>query len=548
MANKPITNTVHGQLEGTWQANNQIAVFKGIPFAKPPIGRLRWQPPQPVEPWEGIKKANKFAPYAWQQGSFIHAFLDGLVDGQGWGRLRSFFVKSLLKLAPTPKQSEDCLYLNVRTPSMDKATNLPVMVWIHGGDHQDGSGAEVYYDSNTLSENGVVFVSINYRLGLMGYFTHPELTQESSNKVSGNYGTLDQIAALEWVRDNIAAFGGDPQNVTIFGESAGGESVAHLLSSPLSKELFHKAILQSPANAGQMMHLSKDFLDYPKGEDRGLAFAAQAGVSGDNQIEKLRQLSAQQLQKVIQQQTALGGFYPIIDGYVLPASPFVIFEENKQHKVPVLLGSNADEGTLIHKMFPTPMIEFRYQSMVKGMLPSTFYEEFAEEATALLKLYPDLEYRKEKAEMDFIGDDMFGTKVRFYAEKIAQSNQPSFFYFFNRTPPSKKQWAGAFHAAELPFVHGKSVPILPLNKADKKLSAAMVNYWTQFAKTGNPNGNAQPEWTSFDPNNPQWMILGTKKVGMETVEREEKYALLMVRLNRYVQAMKKLKEKTVELM
>ncbi len=537
MANKPIATTKSGQLEGTWQSKESIAVFKGVPFAKPPIGNLRWRPPQPVESWTGIKKATKFGAYAIQQGSFIHAFLDGLVDGQGWGWLRTFFIKTLLKIAPTPKESEDCLYLNVRTPSMEETAKLPVMVWIHGGDHQDGSGNDIYYDSNTISEKGIVFVSINYRLGLMGYFTHPELSQESENKVSGNYGTLDQIAALEWVRDNITAFGGDPNNVTIFGESAGGESVAHLLSSPLSKGLFHKAILQSPANSGQMQHLFEPFLDYPKGEDRGTAFAAAAGITGNNQLEKLRQLSATQLQKIIQQQDTLAGFYPIIDGYVLPKSPFLAFEEGEQHKVPVLLGSNANEGTLIHAMFPTPMMEFRFQPIASDKLPAIFYEQFSEEAEALIKLYPGLEKRAAKAEIDFLGDDMFGAKARFYAEKITQANQPSYYYLFNRTPPSPRQSAGAFHAAELPFVHGKSVPILPLDEADQKLSAVMVNYWTQFAKTGNPNGNGNAEWTAFDPNNPQWMILGTKKVGMESVEREDKYTLMIARMKRNIQKM-----------
>ena len=541
MAEKPIVTTASGQLEGVWQEKNTIAVFKGVPFAKPPVGDLRWRAPQAVDSWEGIRKATNFGSFAWQQGAFIASFMNELIEGQGWGKVRTVFVKSLLKIAPKPKQDEDCLYLNVRTPSIEPSAKLPVMVWIHGGDHQDGGGAEIFYDSNAISEKGVVLVTINYRLGLMGYFTHPELSQESENKVSGNYGTLDQIASLEWVRDNITAFGGDPDNVTIFGESAGGESVAHMLSSPLAKGLFHKAILQSPANSGQMMHLSTAFLDYPSGEDRGIGFAKKAGVTGDNQLAQLRQLPAKQLQEVILKAEELGGFYPIIDGYVLPKSPFEVFQDGEQEQVPILLGSNANEGTLIHAMFPTPLIEFRYRPMVANQLPSIFYEVYAEEAKELLELYPGLEKRKSKAEKDFLGDDMFGAKARFYAEKIADTKQPAFLYFFNRTPPSSKQTAGAFHAAELPFVHGKSVPILPLDEADLKLSATMINYWTQFAKTGNPNVGAQPTWNPFNAAQPQWMVLGTKKVGMGSVEREQKYTLLMKRLNRHIQAMKDLK-------
>ena len=374
----------------------------------------------------------------------------------------------------------------------------------------------------------------------MGYFTHPELNQESEHQVSGNYGTLDQIAALKWVKDNIEGFGGDPANVTIFGESAGGESVAHLLSSPLAKGLFHKAILQSPANSGQMMHLSKPFLDYASGEDRGVAFAKTIGVTGENQLEKLRGMSAEALQKGIQAQDQLSGFYPVVDGYVLPKSNFETFEDGQQYPVPVLLGSNADEGTLIHAMFPTPLIAFRYRPMEADKLPAIFYEEYADEAAKLLELYPGLEKRAPNAEQAFLGDDMFGAKARFYAEKIAQTNQPAFLYHFNRTPPSPKQTAGAFHAAELPFVHGKNVPILPLNKTDLKLSAIMINYWTQFAKTGNPNGMNPQKWDAFNPSQPNWMVLGTKKVGMESIAREEKYQLMMARMKRHIQVMKEM--------
>ncbi|MFK7978467.1 MAG: carboxylesterase/lipase family protein, partial [Saprospiraceae bacterium] len=510
MSKNPIATTSLGKLEGTWQAKNSIAVFKGVPFAKPPIDNLRWQAPQALDAWQGIKKAQQFGPHAIQLEIFIEKFLGGLVDGQGWGMFRNFFVKTLLKIAPKPKQSEDCLYLNVRTPKLDTTAKLPVMVWIHGGDHQDGSGAEIYYDSNAIPEKGVVVVTINYRLGLMGYFTHPELNQESEHQVSGNYGTLDQIAALQWVKDNIEGFGGDPENVTIFGESAGGESVAHLLNSPLAKGLFHKAILQSPANSGQMMHLSKPFLDYPSGEDRGVAFAKTVGVTGNNQLEKLRKMSAIALQKGIQAQDELSGFYPVIDGYVLPKSNFETFEDGKQHPVPVLLGSNSDEGTLIHAMFPTPLIAFRYRRMEDSQLPAIFYEEYAAESAKLLELYPGLETRDTKAEQAFLGDDMSGGKTRFYAEKITQTNQPAFLYHFNRTPPSPKQTAGAFHAAELPLVHVNHVPILLLDQNDLKLSAIMINYWTQFAKTGNPNGINPQKWEAFNPNQPNWMVLGTK--------------------------------------
>ncbi|MEM7118501.1 MAG: carboxylesterase family protein, partial [Chloroflexota bacterium] len=265
-----------GQLQGVYQEAERIAVFKGIPFAAPPVGELRWKPPQPVTPWEGVRQATKFSPMAYQRAAEFEKFVGNLIGGQGWNFLRREGLKMLLKVAPKPKMSEDCLYLNVRTPSLDSNAQLPVMVWIHGGDHQDGSGSEIFYDSNEIAKQGVVVVSINYRLGVMGYFTHPELSAESPLGVSGNYGTLDQFAALEWVQNNIDAFGGDPDNVTIFGESAGGESVAHMLTSPLAQGLFHKAILQSPANAGQMYHLRESFLTRMPAEEVGLGFAEKA--------------------------------------------------------------------------------------------------------------------------------------------------------------------------------------------------------------------------------------------------------------------------------
>lgn len=537
----PITTTQAGQVQGAWQEKGQIAVFKGIPFAKPPVGDLRWRAPQAVAAWTGIKKTTAFSPSAWQQGAAIHTFFNALMEGQGWGKLRTFSMKALFKVVPQPKQNEDCLYLNIRTPQLDTSAKLPVMVWIHGGDHQDGSAGEPYYDGNGLPQKGVVTVTINYRLGLMGYFTHPELTQASEKNVCGNYGTLDQIAALQWVQDNIAAFGGDADNVTIFGESAGGESVAHMLSSPLAKGLFHKAIMQSPANSGQMIHLFKPFLDHLSGEDMGARFAKQFGIEGANQVEQLRKLPAEDLQKFVKDNPDICGFFPAIDGYVLPKSPFETFFDGEQAKVPVLLGSNANEGSIIHPLFTAPLVEFRFREMPANQQPKIFFEEYSEEADQLFILYPGLEKRTPTAESDFLGDGMFGSKVRFYAEQIAKTEQPAYFYFFTRVPPSPTQTAGAFHAAELPFVHGTSTPILPLNEADKQLSNKMMDYWTQFAKTGNPNGQGHPQWDPFNAAQARWMLLGTDKVGMSEIEREEKYRLINERTLRHIQAMKGLR-------
>ena len=536
--NAPIVKTKKGKVEGKWDSNVSIASFKGVPYAKPPIGALRWKAPQALQSWEGIKKTVKFKSFAWQQEIFIEQFLSALVEGQGWSWFRRFWVNTLLKILPKPKQSEDCLYLNIKTPSLDSTKGLPVMIWIHGGDHQDGSAAEPFYDGTAIPKKGVVYVSINYRLGLFGYFAHPELTEESEHKVSGNYGTLDQIAALEWVQENISVFGGDPNNVTIFGESAGGESVAHMMTSPLAKGLFHKAILQSPANGGQMMHLSNAFMHHDSAESQGEQFAAAADITGEHQLAKLRNMSAEQIMKILRSQEEHNAFYPVIDGYVIPQSPFLAFQEGNQAKVPVLLGSNADEGTLIYPIFETPFAEYRYDSLANDKLPEKFYEEFPETSDQIISLYPGIEYRDQKAEVDLLGDSMFGSKVRHYAE-CASKTQEVYFYFFKRVPLSSSQTSGAGHAAELPFVHGTSTPLLPMSHEDKKLSSVMVDYWTQFAKTGNPNGSGHPEWPTFINSNPMNMSFDRNKVEMTKVEREEKYQLLNERLKKQIENLKK---------
>ncbi|MEO0898812.1 MAG: carboxylesterase family protein [Bacteroidota bacterium] len=527
---KPIVSLTLGQIQGEWISKGSLASFKGIPYAKPPVGRLRWKAPQPLEKWEGVKNATKFGPYAWQQEISLPLFLGALVDGQGWNPMRRFFVKSLFKIVPRPKQSEDCLYLNIKTPSLEQEAKLPVMVWIHGGDHQDGGSAEVYYDGTAIPEREVVLVTINYRLGLMGYFAHPALKEESEQGVCGNYGTLDQIAALKWVRDHIEQFGGDPDNVTIFGESAGGESVLHMLTSPLAHGLFHKAIMQSPANAGQMTQQSKAFGYIPSAEDFSMEFSQKMGIQGDNQLEQLRNMPAEELMGRLRQEKRLNAFYPIVDGYVLPKSPLEAFRDGDQTKVPLLLGSNADEGTCIYPIFPTPILDYRHLNLSKAQLKEQLQTDFGEDLERLFDLYPGLEHHDQRAEIDILGDDFFGSRVRIYAEFASSIGQATYFYMFKRTPPSSSQTAGAAHASELPFVHGTNTPILPLNEEDQKLSKIMIDYWVSFAKTGDPNLQPYPTWDTFDASNPQWMSFDIDKFGMEAVDRDEKYSILNKRL------------------
>ncbi len=537
----PVVKTQSGTLNGYFDKSGEIAIFKGIPFAQPPLGDLRWKPPQPPVPWSGTLKADKTPPRAIQQAAAFEEFLKLFVEGQGWGKLKTSFVKLLFKLVPGPEESEDCLYLTIRTPSLDPQANLPVMVWIHGGDHQDGSGNDVFYDSNTLSRRGVVTVYINYRLGLMGYFAHPELSQESDHGVSGNYGTLDQIAALRWVQENITAFGGDPGNVTIFGESAGGESALHMLISPLAQGLFHRAIVQSPGDSYQMMFLRHPYLVNPSGEEFGQTFATKFVPSGKGQLAALRQLSPDRFYQFIRQDRDFQHFYPLIDGRVIPKSPYEAFMDGDQACVPLMLGSNADEATVLFPIHRT--IISGHDDLSGSQLVALFHQQYGEDAEPLMDLYPGLRQGADSAQIDFVSDAMFGTAVHFYASCAAKVGQPAYLYHFTRTPPSPQQTAGAYHAAEISFVHGKPLPMFDFTSADKALAQAIGDYWVQFAKTGDPNLSPHPAWPIFSTENPRQMRLGLgSELGATSIDRLPKYDLLQRRLRRLIDGMKQLRQ------
>lgn len=451
--------------------------------------------------------------------------------------MRTRATKLLLDKAPRPAESEDCLYLTVRSPELEPEKPLPVMVWIHGGDHQDGSHIDPYYTANTLAKRHVVTVAINYRLGVFGYFAHPELCDESEHGVASNYGTLDQIAALEWVRDNIAAFGGDPDNVTIFGESAGGESVLHMMTSPLARGLFHRAIAQSPANAGQMQHLRVPFLASNSGLDVGVAVAQALGAGAEEQVAHLRSLPATELNAGAIEHGPTGGFYPQIDGHVLPVSPLVCFADGEQAKVPLVIGSNADEASaLVEWIFAGPMIEYRdLDPPEDGVLPEVV-DAFGDDFAELVELYPGLDRQDRRAEADFCGDHLFGAPAYFYATSHRLSGCPTWLYHFTRTPPSPSQRLGAYHAAELPFVHGSSLPIFSMTDDDRALSREMTRYWTNLARSGNPNPG-RVEWPPFDPADPHWLRLD-HQVEFVQVDRQEQYRIFNARTQRLIADMR----------
>jgi para-nitrobenzyl esterase len=462
-----------GTVRGLTSDDGRVRVFRGIPFAAPPVGERRWQAPHPAAPWQGVRKADAFGNRCVQARVF-----DDMVFRD--------------------EMSEDCLYLNVWTPAKTASERLPVMVWIYGGGFQAGSASEPRQDGEHLARKGVVVVSFNYRLGLFGFFAHPELTKESGRNASGNYGLLDQVAALQWVQKNVAAFGGDPGSVTIFGESAGSFAVSALMASPLTKGLFHRAIGESGAffTAGEGTLATRSL---EAAEQAGAAFGATAGAPS---LDALRKKSAEDLLKAAMSGPRLR-FAPIIDGYLLPSEVLAIYTEGAQRHVPLLAGWNADEvraGVVLGKEPPTAA-SFAAQAR----------ERFGDRADALLKLYPaasDAEALESAASL--AGDLFIGYATWKWLEVHRQTGRaPVFRYSFDRKipvapgtmingKPATSAEIGARHAGEIEYVFGTLASVkAPWEPADWKLSEQMMSYWTNFARTGSPNGSGVPQWPTY---------------------------------------------------
>jgi para-nitrobenzyl esterase len=469
-----------GQLRGT--SADGVRVFKGIPFAAPPVGPLRWKAPQPVVAWSGVKAADTFGPQCMQQ---------------------PYPAGSPYASAPQPT-SEDCLYLNVWTAAhvgdastssgssraQSRADKRPVMVWIHGGAWTRGSASIPTYDGAALARKGVVVVTTNYRLGVFGFLAHPELAKESPTRASGNYAILDHLAALKWVQKNIAAFGGDPARVTIFGESAGSWSVNVVQATPLARGLFHRAIGES---GGQFAGT----VGRADAERRGVGVAAAVGA---RTLADLRAVPAEKLLAVDTFRTGVN-----VDGYVLAEDVRTLFARGKQNSVPVLVGSNANEMTTLSDVatFPDDMLEFRRQMAVRfpGFLPQF-------EAAYPLKSERDI-----PAALLAVGrDQTFTGEMRTWARMVSATGQKAFLYQFTHVPPSPnaKTW-GAYHASEIPYVFGTlRNRNWPFTQTDFKLSNDMMSYWSNFAITGDPNGKGLPAWTPYDLADESYLELGDK--------------------------------------
>ncbi len=465
-----------GKISGT--IDDGVRCYKGIPFAAPPVGDLRWREPQPVVPWQGVRECSRFGPVCPQ---------------------RPYPEKSIYK-SPKQPQSEDCLFLNVWTDAKSPDARLPVMVWIHGGALTRGSGSNQIYNGAALAKQGVVVVTINYRLGALGYLAHSQLTAESQHRSSGNYGVLDQLAALRWVKQNIAAFGGDPGRVTIFGESAGSWSVNTLLATPLSRGLVHRAIGQSGATFNRAPLLRDDESDTKTAEQIGEEFAAEL------QADSIAELRAKPVEEIVEASRKFR-LRTNIDGWVLPDQVAAIYKAAQHNDVPLLIGSNRDEWTAFTApaAIPQTMADFdQFISAIYGDKLAAFKEAYGVESEDDIKA----------AYLGRWRDVVFSLPMRTWARNSAGGRSNAYLYYFTRVPPVKNHdYLGAYHAAEIAYVfsnlHRLSIDDTDL---DRKLSKTMTAYWVNFARTGNPNGPGLPHWPAYDQQQEHYLDLG------ETVE------------------------------
>jgi para-nitrobenzyl esterase len=462
---KPV-RTQAGMVQGV-EANG-IAVYKGIPFAAPPVGSLRWRAPEAAPPWSDVRSADKFA--------------------------------------PSCTRTEDCLYLNVWTPAKSPNDRLAVMVWIYGGGFALGSTSTGLYDGTNLAKKGVVVVSVAYRLGALGFMTHPQLTAEQGGH-SGNYGLLDMIAGLQWVKRNIAAFGGNPNRVTLFGQSAGSVAVSMLAASPLAKGLFQGAISESGGNFGparQENEPGTSMYSVALGEKTSAAFLARLGVTS---IADARQKSADEMLKSSPSALA-DNFWPIFDGYVLSGDQYKLYEAGKYNDTPVLIGTNSDEGA---SFVPSAKASDYQNSTRSG---------FGEYADKILETYPGgSDAEALRSNRDLVRDAGFGWPAWAWARLQSKTGKGKVYvYYFSHRPPypdapQYKSW-GAGHAAELSYVFGNFTAAIPgigvlqaPSASDHALSEEMMSYWVNFAKAGDPNGRASPHWPAFTNANAQVMNL-----------------------------------------
>lgn len=483
-----------GELRGVWSDDGTVAAFRGVPYARPPVGDLRWRPPESLPGWSGVRDAHAFGPRCIQ-----------------FDRDRA----SISYFGPE-EQSEDCLTLNIWTAANDPDERRAVLVWFHGGGWAVGSGSLPIFDGEALAKRGAVVVTVNYRIGVLGFLAHPELSAESSVGACGNYGILDQIAALRWIRDNIAAFGGDPGCVTIFGQSAGSASVNILMASPLSRGLFHRAIAQS---GGLMGPLGKpgggSMLDRAEAEKCGLRYGDRLGTKS---IVAMREMPSERVQ--LSWPAELGRPpVPILDGLVLREEIYDTYRAGRQADVPLISGSNATEGSTLPMPADWPALN-RYLGAEYGPFAPMVIDCYGTEGE------PDEIGRRIRGQVTFNWQNWMQA-----CEHTRSASSKVYAYYFEHKPPlpsdlvcfeNTPERLGTFHTAEIPYVFGTlQKRQWPWRPVDYELSDAMSAYWLNFAKTGNPNGAGLPNWASFDRTTENIQIFGeTIRVGAHPLRME----------------------------
>ncbi len=509
-----IVETVSGRVEGAAVDDGRgptgdVLVFRGIPFAAPPVGDLRWRPPEPPESWEGVRSAHESSAPCWQRISpDTSIYSRGEID-----------------------RSEDCLYLDLWTAA-DAGTNgpRPVMVWFHGGSHEVGHGSSLIFDGAALARKGVVLVSINYRLGSFGFLAHAGLSAESEHGSSGNYGLLDKIAALKWVQANAAAFGGDPDRVLIFGQSAGSMSVCSLVASPLAAGLFHRAIGQS---AGCFTPLST----LEQAEERGALLAAELGAAEgaapESALATLRAASAEDVLAAAGSSGWSGDFMTVVDGWYLPDQPAAIYAHGEHNRVPMMVGSMGDESSALFA--PGPPLE-------PEELGLHLKEQYGEAAPDLLAAYAAEAEQAPGAVPTLIrSDTIFGWGSRTWVRHASAAGGDAYLYFISHAPPVFRLYLpdrpdlggeggprhfGAYHSGDLAYVFG-NVDLVGINWEDwdHEIADVLSSYWTNFAKTGDPNGEGLAEWPKYDPDGDMALVVGDEIGAQAGVRRQKLDAL-----------------------
>ncbi len=478
----PVRATIEtGQIEGV--SADGLDVFAGIPYAAPPVGELRWRAPLPPAPWSGIRPAREFGPACPQKENKEIAAAD---------------------------MSEDCLTINIWSPAVSARTNLPVMVWLHGGGFNSGSSRLKIYDGANLASKGVVVVTLNYRLGYLGFFGHPQLSEEAraESVPTANYGLLDQIAALQWVKRNIAAFGGDTANVTLFGESAGAVSILALMTAPAAQGLFHKAIIQSGGGRWVAPTLTRSSGRFPAAYEYGEKAARAFGLKFEEALSALRRKSWQEIRDTLSSITELADQTPFLDGTLLTEQIEPVFARGAQSPIPIIVGANSYEGVLLRSAFKVSTKE-----VLQAVGP---------QLDELSQLYPPQLIMTRDFLADHIwGDANFVEPARMIARHAARSGRPVYHYCFDFQPPLLRLLGGTPHGLEVVYAFGNLRLMIPfplsrlMHSHNYEVSRLLLIYWTNFAKTGSPNQRGVLNWPRFAEHAEETLVFGNDGLSIE---------------------------------